>query len=226
MSEQIDDIEIPLPNDPNEIPLPSTRPSSPNFEELNDEIILNVQEFKQPSGIKKSFKSPVVPRPVRNFSKQTDCSNQTLAHLLTLNDKLQTEVRLKIDLVRKRLCEIQTRSIMIESKISAMNYSNRLHTIHRKKVKWRKQGRDTIASFYKPYFFSRNSSTCPYTDFATNIDDNVEYRNPLNEVKDLLGKFDGTSISLNQKHDFMIENFVRNESEYKVIISKSFFGPV
>ena len=208
--------EIPLPNDPNEIPLPSTQ------DETNEEIILNLTPIPTPiPNESKSFKSPIpiAPRPIKKvFPLKPDASNQTLDRLLVLNQTLQSEVQKKIDLIRRRICEIETRSILIQSKIGEIRHKERLLGVRRKKVKWRKQGRDTLASFYKPYFFSRSSSTSPYTDFIRVIDDDeFEYRNPLNEVKETLGQFNGISNNINKSHDSIIKTFVRNENEYKVI---------
>ena len=123
-----EEIEVPLPSNPDEIPLPaempSTRPSSPE-PALNNlsakSTTTNVQTRDKLQDAEKIFKSPILPpRPTKKFNMSS--SNPTLDRLRELNKQMQDEIDIKIDQIKRRKSEIQTRKIMIESRLGFLKY--------------------------------------------------------------------------------------------------------
>ena len=124
-----EEIEVPLPSNPDEIPLPaempSTRPSSPEpaGPALNDfkAKTINAQTSIKLQDAEKIFKSPILPpRPTKNFNMSS--SNRTLDRLRELNEQMQNEIDIKIDQIKRRKSEIQARKIIIESRLGFLKY--------------------------------------------------------------------------------------------------------
>lgn len=134
-----EETDVPLPNNPDEIPLPaetsSTRPSSPTSSELIStdiesqlSMMLNRSNTIEIKGkdIKihdsdKLFKSPILPpRPTKNFKMGR--ADRTLDRLRELNEQMQNEIDHKIDQIKRRKSEIQSRKIMIESRLGFLKY--------------------------------------------------------------------------------------------------------
>ena len=124
-----EEIEVPLPSNPDEIPLPaeipSTRPSSPEpagpaLKNLKAKTI-NAQTSIKLQDAEKIFKSPILPpRPTKNFNMSS--SNRTLDRLRELNEQMQNEIDAKIDQIKRRKSEIQARKIIIESRLGFLKY--------------------------------------------------------------------------------------------------------
>ena len=124
-----EEIEVPLPSNPDEIPLPSempsTRPSSPEpvLDNLNAQLskMVHVHASTKLQDAEKIFKSPILPpRPTKNFNMTS--SNRTLDRLRELNEQMQNEIDIKIDQIKRRKSEIQARKIMIESRLGFLKY--------------------------------------------------------------------------------------------------------
>ena len=197
-----EEIEVPLPSNPDEIPLPSempsTRPSSPEpvLDNLNAQLskMVHVHASTKLQEAEKIFKSPILPpRPTKNFNMTS--SNRTLDRLRELNEQMQNEIDLKIDQIKRRKSEIQARKIMIESKLGFLKYQgmsfqpplfrpcyktkfldhlNAAGITHRMvhALRVKQNGRDSMCSFSKPYFLDRRKGGQSTYDQVSD-DDNI-----------------------------------------------------
>ena len=181
------EIDIPLPNDPNEIPLPAdipNQPPSPTIEQM------------QQASSKSVFKAP----PPRLTRILLDPSEISLQRVHQLNGKLIAEIDTKIELIRRRCTAIQTRVLCVTSKLTNIEWEREAASLGGSVV----PKQTTLTPFHKPYFRSGQFDT-PY-DGST----------PLNNVAQTLAPFGPDPTRLTTRQDALIKSFVRQENKFKV----------
>lgn len=181
------EIDIPLPNDPNEIPLPA---DIPNHEPSTD-------EQQQPTSSSKSpFKAP----PPRLTRILLDPSEISLQQVHQLNGKLIDEIDAKIELIRRRRTAIQTRVLCVTSKLANLEWEREAAALGGSIV----PRQATLQPFHKPYFRSAQFET-PYDGIT-----------PLNVVGETVAPFGPDPIKLTTRHDALISSVLRQENKFKV----------
>ena len=190
-----EEVEIPLPSNPDEIPLPAEIPNS-----SSEPKTINQKKSTKSD----AFKSPLLPpRPTRLVR---DHDQLTLERLHELNTELVKQIDVKINALRARRAAIHTRVLTITSRLRNLE-----HNAEAVKAKLTPQQANvdavdtlvSLTSFQKPYFRDFNFRT-PYT-----------YHSVSDE------KFDGKDYRLNYRHDAFIKSHLRQQAKFNLNLTLS-----